>query len=67
LVDDVIFGLDGMGWDGMGWFHGGSSPEACRWMTSSLFLWGKNPKCTLLVELHRGQCFLAGKLRTKTC
>jgi hypothetical protein len=44
LVDDVIFGLDGMGWDGMGWFHDGSSPEACRWMTSSLSLWGKNPR-----------------------
>jgi len=27
LVDEVIFGLDGMGW-----FHGGSSPEAFRWV-----------------------------------
>jgi hypothetical protein len=51
----------------LGWFHDASSPEARRWMTSSLSLRGKNPKYTLLEELHRGQCFVAGKVRTKTC
>jgi len=57
--------LDWMGWDGF--MVDPALKHSGGWMTSRLCLWGKNPKCTQLEELHRGQCFLAGKLRTKTC